>query len=430
MSSPISKPPARKFQSQKDLLKLRRSALHSHFRKKVDELEDTSNRPLLAAFLPQNIWPWVKGYLKYAFHRKHAFLSYPAQGEKGLYQLKSGDGGQTVKVSIVGDWGSGTEEAFKVAAAMSSFAPDYTIHLGDVYYVGDTEEVEENCLGKDADGYKGVKWPPGSVGSFSLNGNHEMYANGNAYFDTFLPTLGIPSSRDQKQLASFFCLENDHWRILGLDTGYNSCGLPILGQIPLVNQIPWVGADARLEKQLIEWLREQVNPKSRRLATILLTHHQSFSAFDQGYPVPARQLAEFFAGQEIIWIWGHEHRMAVYQKFEDQNKITAYARCLGNGGVPVVIREIKDRKLPLAYFDARAYANYEDTKVGYNGFLNMRLQGKSARFDYRDLNNHSILQEEFTIASDGTISQAFIGVDPHLSKGDYAPAKVPTAVGA
>jgi len=428
MSSPTRKLPAHKFQSQKDLLKLRRSALHSHFRKKVDELEDTSSRPMLAAFLPKNFWPFAKGYLRYVFHRKHPFPVYPAQGERGIYKLQANDGGQEVKLSIAGDWGSGTAEAFKVAEAMSSFAPDYTIHLGDVYYVGDLDEVEENCLGEDVDEYIGVNWPRGRVGSFSLNGNHEMYGNGNAYFDTFLPALGIPSSQDKKQLTSFFCLENDYWRILGLDTGYNSTGLPILGQIPLINQLPRVGPDCRLEKQMIEWLRDQVNPRSRRLATILLTHHQAYSAFEEEYPLPARQLAGFFSGQEIIWIWGHEHRMAVYQKFEDQNKITAYARCLGNGGVPVMIREIKNRKAPLEYFDARPYANYEDAKIGYNGFLNMRLQGKSARFDYRDLNNHSILQEEFTIANDGTISQALIGVDPHLSKGDYA--KVPTAVGA
>jgi calcineurin-like phosphoesterase family protein len=429
MSSPIRKLPAQKFQSQKDLLKLKRSALNSHFRKKVDDLADTAARPRLAAFLPQNILPWIKGYFKYAFNRKHPFAAYPAQGEKGVYRLKAGSAGHSIKVSIVGDWGSGTEEAFRVAAAMSSFAPDYTIHLGDVYYVGDTEEVEENCLGKDVDEYKGVTWPSGAVGSFSLNGNHEMYANGTAYFDTFLPTLGIPSSQDRKQLASFFCLENEHWRILGLDTGYNSCGLPVLGQIPLINQIPWVGADCRLEKQLIAWLREQVNPKARRLATILLTHHQSFSAFDQSYPVPGRQLAEFFAGQEIIWLWAHEHRMAVYERFTDKNNITAYSRCLGHGGMPVEIKTVKNRNAPLQYFDARTYANYGGTKVGYNGFLNVKLHGASAHFDYRDLNNQSILQEEFTVVSDGSISQAFTAVDPHLSRGGHAPAKPPKAVG-
>jgi hypothetical protein len=75
---------ARRFQSQKDLLKLRRSALHSHFRKHVDDLADTVSRPALAAFAPQNFWPWIKSYFKYAFCRKHPFPGYPAQGDEGV----------------------------------------------------------------------------------------------------------------------------------------------------------------------------------------------------------------------------------------------------------------------------------------------------------------------------------------------------------
>src|SRR5690349_9807595 len=244
MSSAPSPQP--KFQDPQDLLGLKRSALHSHFRRTVDDLADTSNIPRLKAFLPQNLWPWVKSYLKYAFNRKHPFLSYPGRGEQGVYQMNAADGGQIVRISIAGDWGTGTEEAAKVASSMLDFRPDYTIHLGDVYYVGDIEEMNENCLGQTADGYKGVLWPKGKLGSFSMNGNHEMYANGNAYFDVFLKVLGIPNSTDKTQLASYFCLQNDYWRLLGLDTGYNSAGLPILGGIPLVNRFPFVGADCKL----------------------------------------------------------------------------------------------------------------------------------------------------------------------------------------
>ena len=58
-----------------------------------------------------------------------------------------------------------------------------------------------------------------------MNGNHEMYALGKAYFKIMLQTLGMrePSTGQVRpQKASFFCLENEHWRIIGLDTGYNS----------------------------------------------------------------------------------------------------------------------------------------------------------------------------------------------------------------
>jgi Calcineurin-like phosphoesterase len=413
-----------KFQALRDLRMLKRSALHSQYRRKVDDLADDTKFPRLKAFLPQNLAAWIGSYLKYAFKRKHAFPTYPATGERGLYRLQAADGGQVFRLAIAGDWGTGTAEANDVARAMLNFNPDYTIHLGDVYYVGDTAEVEENCLGKIEYGYQGVIWPKGRMGSFSMNGNHEMYANGNAYFDVFMPTLGIPASHDEKQLASFFCLENDVWRILALDTGYNSIGLPILGQIPLINKIPGVGADCKLEDASIEWLRNVVRPKERPRATILLTHHQYFSAFEGNYKRPAKQLMEFFAGQDLLWIWGHEHRWAVYDK-HSEGSLMAYGRCIGHGGMPVELKTPDTSKAPLQYFDERVYVTDGDTKIGMNGFLNLQIAGNIVTLDYRDLTNHSILIETFTAGARGSISQAFVAVDEKISRGAARPALAP-----
>jgi hypothetical protein len=55
---------------------LPRSALASQLRRQVDDLKDTGHLPLLRAFLPWNLWPWVRGYLKYVFHKKHPFAVY------------------------------------------------------------------------------------------------------------------------------------------------------------------------------------------------------------------------------------------------------------------------------------------------------------------------------------------------------------------
>jgi len=417
--------PNRKVQAQRDLLKLKRSALLSQYRKAVDDLADENKKfPRLSAFLPQNSRPWIKSYLDYAFKRKHKFLSYPNGGDRGVYELAPTGSSQTVKLSIAGDWGTGTEEAWKVAYAISKSTPDYTVHLGDVYYVGDTSEVDENCLGQSAGGYQGVTWPRGSKGSFALNGNHEMYANGNAYFDKFLPALGIPSSRDKTQLASFFCLENDIWRILGLDTGYNSLGLPILGQIPLINQIPGVGADCKLEDALLNWLRTIVRPAERPRATILLTHHQYFSAFEGGYTRPAKQLMEFFPNQDLIWIWGHEHRCAVYGKYSD-GAMNAYGRCQGHGGMPVDVKEPNQRaRSALQYYDNRTYQRFDKLMVGFNGFVNLEIDGATATFDYRDLENKKLLVERFTVTA-GKLAQTFVFVDPEMAKGPAAPTSQP-----
>jgi hypothetical protein len=76
--------------------------------------------------------------------------------------------------------GAGTREADYVQALMiKDYAPHFTIHIGDVYYVGTVDEVQSNVLGIAPAGVqKGVKWPWGSRGTFALNGNHEMYTRG------------------------------------------------------------------------------------------------------------------------------------------------------------------------------------------------------------------------------------------------------------
>ncbi len=91
-----------------------------------------------------------------------------------------------------------------------AFNPHYAIHLGDVYYVGDRNEVDENFLGikNEHNNFEPCLWPKGLLGSFALNGNHEMYARGFAYFDRMLPNLGrLKNGQPTGQLASYFCLE-------------------------------------------------------------------------------------------------------------------------------------------------------------------------------------------------------------------------------
>ncbi len=428
MSAAPSPQPTPKYQTLTALTSLRRSALHSHYRRVVDDLKDDTAFPRLAAFLPQNIWAWARNYLKYAFRHKHPFQTYRTTGERGVYQLQATDGGQVFKLSIAGDWGTGTFEAAEVAKAMLAFDPDYTLHIGDIYYVGDEREVSENCLGKTEFGYQGVTWPKGKIGSFSMNGNHEMYANGDGYFKLLLPNLGIPTSEDKRQLASFFCLENATWRIIALDTGYNSIGLPILGQIPLINLIPGVGASFKLPPESLDWLRDVVRPQERPRATILLTHHQCFSAFEAAYPQAAKQLKDLFAGQEIIWLWGHEHRWAVYDKCS-LGGITSYARCIGHGGMPVQIAEPND-SAPVLFFDERVYGQKGCTKFGVNGFLNMKFAGNMVTFDHRDVHDKSVLVESFTALAPGRFAQKFDYVHSEISRQSGPSAEASQAGGA
>src|SRR5258708_12352297 len=87
------------------------------------------------------------------------------------------NGSEDGRVSIAGDWGTGTNEAECVAERIKEFDPHFTIHIGDIYYVGDPQSVNENCLGikNPNNNYDPVRCPSGSKASFALNGNPTMY---------------------------------------------------------------------------------------------------------------------------------------------------------------------------------------------------------------------------------------------------------------
>jgi hypothetical protein len=164
-------------------------------------------------------------------------------------------------VALAADWGSGTDSAYRVGRLIAGHRPDCTIHLGDVYYSGTEREFRDYFLPADA-------WPRGAQRTFALNGNHEMYSGGEGYFGVALPAL------DQE--ASYFCLENAHWRVVALDTGYYAKTFPFL-ELFDTNLI-------KLHRAMRAWLADVVfrDPADKR-PVVLLTHHNWFSAFDSEY---------------------------------------------------------------------------------------------------------------------------------------------------
>ena len=234
----------------------------------------------LKQFSTSDFVNWAVDYVKYRFGKKHAFPVY-AQPEDGIYPLE-GDG--EIRLGLASDWGTGTDEAYKVGQLIAAFKPHYTVHLGDVYFVGDAAEVGHNFLGQPAPGSKFTpcRWPAGSKASFALNGNHEMLARGFGYFDGILPAMGeMKGGVAQGQKASFFCLLNEDWCFLGLDTGYNSVGTPIIEQI-------WT-PDASLPDDVVIWLRA-IAPRIENRAVVIMTHHQVLSIYDDCFTKQADQI--------------------------------------------------------------------------------------------------------------------------------------------
>lgn len=374
----------------------------------VERAGEEPSRPILALFSAQPWREWFKTYARHAFRRNYRpFPSYDSE-VNGVYPLQNMRGETRVRIGLAGDWGSGTEEAECVAVAMERANLDFTIHLGDVYYTGDTLSIKENCLGEDnlKTGFRPLQWPRGAVGSFALNGNHEMYAEGGKpYFTSFLPELGLTGSKGQK--ASFFCLENAHWRVIGLDTGYHSRGLPFIGVL-------W--QRTKLPRELISWLREVVKPQDDNKGLVLLSHHQYFSLFSDevNYAEPAQQL-EPFVKRPALWFWGHEHRMAGYE-LHGSKALKVHGRCIGHAGMPVTRRDPPTNKeSKLLFYDNRRHPLHEkkDYRLfGRNGYAILEFAERNLIIQYFDVhtmeqpNSQLLLAEQWTVEGDGTLTRS------------------------
>jgi hypothetical protein len=352
----------------------------------------------LSVFSGGGLWTWLKDYCRSALRPRAPFL---APDKRSLAPIPN-----EASFAIIGDWGTGTEEAARIAALVEKHKPDYTIHLGDVYYVGNKEFILANCCGiRQRNGYDPVKWPRGRRGSFAMNGNHEAYARDGAYFWWISTYLDQPSS--------CFFLYNDHWCVLGLDTGYHSEGIPLISWLAERLGWKWLMPSCKLPRPALIWLEETVRPYlTRERGLILLTHHQPCSAFDNEYPDCARQLSniEGIAGRQVLWFWGHEHRLAAYD-FMAAEQIRAYGRCLGHGGMPVErgapVKTGRENRR-LLFYDDRSYdaehgdvvnddAPERQTHFGVNGYATLTLRGTQAKMIYVDVSGAEIAAESWTV---------------------------------
>lgn len=223
------------------------------------------------------------------------------------------------RVFVIGDWATGLPQALNVARSVKSQleATDpaiecHVVHLGDTYYAGLEEEYKYRFL---------PFWPveEGSrVRSWAINGNHDMYSGGHGYFEVLLKD---PRFQAQQE-SSYFCLGNQHWRLIGLDDSYTDPDAPSLA-----------GSQ-------VEWLEQLLAPVDRP-GSILLTHHQAFSAWEAVNSTMVEQVSGVIGARQVEgWLWGHEHRAAVYKpgvEYGHYKNSAAYTAIVGHGGVPNLV---------------------------------------------------------------------------------------------
>ena len=186
----------------------------------------------------------------------------------------------------------------------------HVIHLGDVYYSGWPREYRKRFL---------PYWPvkpneSKEVYSWSINGNHDMYSGGYGYFNTLLADPRFAA----QQRSSWFRIENDHWRIVGLDTAWDEQGI----HDPRTQR----GLRDPQAATLQEWAADDDKP------FMLLSHHQPFSSYQTPGTYLCTKLQPLLdTGRIRAWFWGHEHKCVVHKPYAG----VEYGRCVGHGGVPV-----------------------------------------------------------------------------------------------
>jgi hypothetical protein len=293
-------------------------------------------------------------YLETYLTGKHAFIATPAT-------IAIPD---TVRIGIAGDWGTGDwrtssnpAPSTDVASHMAFLQPDITIHLGDVYYAGTSDQEQHQFVNI---------WPKGSLGALALNSNHEMYSGANPYFQAIAgPPFGMQNG------CSYFALENSNWVIVALDSAYFSPEAKLYMD----------GSLGPAGGTQVIFLQSQV-AKGKKV--IVLTHHNGLAEDGQSATGLWSEVMSGFAGGAgpTLWYWGHAHAAAVYKPYGAAN---VPSRCCGHGGLPWGQASSLANN-SVEWYETRS-ANDPDipTRV-LNGFAVLSLNGPSVQETFYDEN--------------------------------------------
>jgi hypothetical protein len=253
-------------------------------------------------------------YLEYKIWYQGKFLynDWTIQGNNDLnygvidWQLPS-----DAKVAIIGDWGTGLDDAIQlVKNIVDKYHPAAIIHLGDIYYSGTPKECTDTFVQALADA------GAGNIPVFTIPGNHDYYALGYGFYP-MLTQLNTHIEGAAQQ-ASYFCLRtvDGGYQFLGMDTGFNDANPG--DQANPYYAGPW------LQPTEVAWHQDKLNNFGG--ATILLSHHQLYSTNAKlngsyssyaGLPYLNPYLYQVFwpylQTKIAAWIWGHEHNFALYK---------------------------------------------------------------------------------------------------------------------
>jgi hypothetical protein len=269
---------------------------------------------------------YVEAVLGYEETKNH--IQYTAlQPGQGIYNTLP----ENCTIALLADWATGATPALSVlqqAVAQPSQPagaqkPNLLIHLGDVYYAGSVAECTDFFVTAVTNAVPGAFTSTFPV--YAIPGNHEYYWGADGFVSSIRKATG--------QEGSYWCLRNSAWQIVALDTGYND-----RDPFTVTTNTTYLPADQ------VAWLADVM---SSGLPTILLTHHQLYSAVSSVgadttadppvlYGINQKlhdQIAVPYGSQIVVWLWGHEHNTVI---FNPQAGLPV-GRCIGSGGIPMLL---------------------------------------------------------------------------------------------
>jgi 3',5'-cyclic AMP phosphodiesterase CpdA len=337
---------------------------------------------------------WLKETIENYAKPLQPFPTY-SFGQTGLFDLSTGaplanpsDGNDAngAKIVAVADWGTGTGAAAAVAQLMELENGNLTVHLGDVYYVGTEQQFQVNVAGKPPGDYaQGVRFPKGSHSTFLMNGNHEMISGGSGLFKVGFSYSG--------QSTTYGVWQSDNWRFVVLDSGYDCYVTDADGsRVFSMEQKNLQQNNAPQPQQIVDWLVNVVKlgDEDDTRGIVVFTHHQPVSDWDSPvYQGTAKQLNDILpAGKQVVWFFGHEHRLAFYDWLELSGMTYSFLpRMVGNGGFPdKTVGPILGTG-QLVTYDARVYTTIPQVPMSaftatFNGFFSITTRGTTITVKY------------------------------------------------
>ncbi len=311
---------------------------------------------------------WVKSFLNYITNRRvpfptHLHLPPTTRTVSGMPEK--------VSLAIAGDWGTGTEPGLSISRYIARRNPDYSIHLGDVYYSGLREEESLKLV---------ELWPVGSRGSFTLNSNHEMYSGGDGYFGVALTDRKFALQNG----LSYFALQNRNWMIIGLDTAYFAFN-------NLLYQNGFLSAPGETNGTVqFDWFQGMVQYAAHAgMNVIILTHHDGFDVDPYANTVTFKDLYQTMTStmqnvKRWWWYWGHVHAGITYRSMTKPvagTTSTLYPRCIGHGGIPwepfpdLASIHLNDKQVGVEWSEVKTVTDNDGQSRALNGYLMVTLDG-------------------------------------------------------